>query len=71
MIKFALLLYAGDGIETNKKEAARYYKLAADKGNIDAMVNYAFMLEEGDGIEKNEKEAARYFKLASIQSHLD
>ena len=48
----------------NKKVAAKYYKLAADRDNTFSMRCYAFMLYEGDGIEENKEEAARYFKPA-------
>ena len=41
----------------NKKEAAKYYKMAADKGNDDGMFNYALMLSNGEGIDTNKKEA--------------
>ena len=30
MKKYANMLYEGDGIEKNKKEASRYYKLASN-----------------------------------------
>ena len=67
MREYANMLSEGDGIEMNKKEAARYYKLAADKGDTESMNKYSEMLSKGNGIEKNLKEAARYLKLASNQ----
>ena len=63
MITYATMLYKGDGIAVNKKEAVRYYKMAADKGNENAMFIYAAMLYKGDGIAVNKIEAARYYKI--------
>ena len=60
---------AKHGKNVNYSEAARYYKLAAERGNIDAMNSYAECLECGNGIEKNEKEAAKWYKLAAEQKH--
>lgn len=37
MYNYAYLLDNGDGIETNKIEASRYYKDAADNGHIMAI----------------------------------
>ena len=59
------MLYIVDGIEPNKEEAARYFKLSVDKDNTKSMLYYAFMLYEGEGISKNKEEAAQYYKLAS------
>ena len=40
------MLYNGDGIEMNKKEAAKYYKMAADNKDIESSVKYANMLNK-------------------------
>ena len=61
------MLNEGDGIESNKEEAAKYYKMAADKGHIESMFSYASMLNEGDGIDENKTEAAKYYKLQLIK----
>lgn len=52
----------GDGIPSNKEEAAKYYEQAADKGFISSMNNYAFMLDNGDGIPSNKE----YFAASSL-----
>lgn len=33
MYYYAKMLYEGDGVEVNKKEASRYFKMSVDKGN--------------------------------------
>ena len=37
MYNCALMLFNGDGIPVNKKEAEKLYKIAADKGITEAM----------------------------------
>ncbi|KAK8898360.1 hypothetical protein M9Y10_000645 [Tritrichomonas musculus] len=69
----AMFIYAvrldhgGNGISINKKEAAHYYKMSADKGFHRAMHNYSLLLihEAGkEGFENKEEEAVRYCKMA-------
>lgn len=59
-------MYKYGCIPTDKGEAAKYYKNAADKGNINAMINYGFILKCGDGIPIDKKETATY--LMSLKS---
>lgn len=54
----------GDGIEENKKEAANYFKIAANKGNTEAITKYASILEKGDGIEADKAESNKYYRTA-------
>ena len=65
MCNYAYMLNHGLGLQTDKEEAARYYKMAADEGNANAMFIYACMLENGDGIAPNEAEASIYYKKAA------
>ena len=58
------MLYKGDGIKMNKREAAKYFRMAANQGYDCSCYMYAKMLEEGDGIEANKKEAEKYFKMS-------
>lgn len=53
----------GNGIQADKKEAAKYFKIDADKGNLNAMNNYGIMLKKGDGIKSDKKEAAKYINV--------
>ena len=36
--------YRGEGISLNKEESIKYFKMAADEGNPNAMFNYAVIL---------------------------
>jgi TPR repeat protein len=51
-------------------DAARLYKLAADRGDADAQVNLGFSYSQGlGGLAKDEREAARLYKLAADQGN--
>ena len=70
MFDYALKLYTGKDVDLNKKEAAKYYKMAADLGQSEAIHNYAMMLKKGEGIKVNKKEARKYMKMTkSTKSH--
>lgn len=56
------MLYDGKTVFTNKEEASKYYKMAINKGNIDAMKHYAFVLFN----EKDDNNGwFEYMKMAS------
>lgn len=63
LVIYAKLLLKGIGIQQNKEEAAKYFKMAADRGVIEAMETYGYMNLYGDGIEQNEEEAMKYFGM--------
>jgi TPR repeat protein len=48
-----------------RQEALEYLKRAADRGNIDALLNYALALEQGWGGGPDLAEAKRYYKLSA------
>ncbi|OHT03100.1 hypothetical protein TRFO_29572 [Tritrichomonas foetus] len=58
-----------------KKESfgrsARYYKMAADKGVIEANVAYGRMLETGLGVDRNYEEAANFYYIAADAGNPD
>lgn len=49
----------------DKVKSARYFKMAADLGNIMAMKIYASFLTKGNGVEKNLDESLKYYKNAA------
>ena len=49
----------------NKKESAKYFEMAAEKGDPEGMTYYGSVLSRGDGIATDKREAARYFKTAA------
>ena len=44
------MLYKGEGVRMNRVKVCRYFKIAGDKGHIEAMNNYCFMLANGEGV---------------------
>ncbi|KAK8837512.1 hypothetical protein M9Y10_036510 [Tritrichomonas musculus] len=54
---YSQILYNGEGIKPNKKEAARYFKLAADKGKANCAYYNGLMNYDGIEIPINKKEA--------------
>lgn len=68
---YALKLRDGNGVTVNKTDAAYYFKIAADKGNVDAMLNYANIINNGDGVTADKIGAAHYFKLAADNGNVD
>ncbi len=44
MAEYGFFLKYGDMITINYEEAIKYYKMAIEKGNPNAMNNYAYML---------------------------
>ena len=51
----------------DEREAARNYKLAADRGDAAAQSYLGFCYAEGRGVLQDDREAARYYKLAADQ----
>lgn len=64
-INYAEMLLKGGRLKMNKKKAAHYFKILADKGHVQSMYYYGRMLYHGDGIEINKEEAVKYFEASS------
>ena len=72
MIKTAKLSYNGDVfIQVNKEEASKYYKMAADNGDIESALIYAKMMHRGDGIPVNIAEAFTYYTLIAGKGNVE
>lgn len=59
----------GQGTEVDFVQAARWLKVAAEGGSVDAMVMYAIQLFRGEGVEKDLPAAIRWLTLASDKGH--
>mgnify|MGYP001109984289 CR=1 FL=1 len=70
MYEYATILYKGQSIPANLKEASRYFKKAADKGHEELMFEYASMLSNGLGVDQNYEESAGYYKICADNSCL-
>ena len=49
-------------------QAARWLRLAADKGHIGAQASLGFMYHRGQGVPRNDVEAIKWLTLATAQS---
>eukprot|EP01105_Mastigella_eilhardi_P002166 TRINITY_DN1260_c0_g1_i1.p1 TRINITY_DN1260_c0_g1~~TRINITY_DN1260_c0_g1_i1.p1 ORF type:complete len:1169 (+),score=236.39 TRINITY_DN1260_c0_g1_i1:122-3628(+) len=63
--KLGLKYYDGDGVEQNKSEAVRLFRLSAAQGDGACMFNLADMLFRGDGVDRDEAGAVALFKEAA------
>ena len=71
MYEQALKFFNGDGCDVDKKEAARYFQMAADKGHEESMYRYAMMLFDSDEIDIDKNKAAQYFEMAADEGHIE
>jgi TPR repeat protein len=63
--QFQMALQARDD-----RESARWYRLAADQGHVDAQFRIGEMYALGEGVRKDEKEAARWRLQAAAQGYM-
>ena len=59
----------GRGVAADRAEAAKWYKLAADRGLAPAQYRLANLYEKANGVERNLSEAKRYYTLAAEQGN--
>lgn len=62
---YANMLLEGDGVPADKKDAAKLFKIASDRGMNDASFQYSMIMYE----EGNKEEAAQYFKKTADRGH--
>ena len=60
----------GEGVWwKDQKEACRWYRKAAERGDIKAQYNLGVMYEGGQGVAQDYKEALKWYQKAAIKSH--
>jgi TPR repeat protein len=57
----------GEGVTQDGKQAAEWYRKAAEKGNIQAQYRLGVLYANGYGVEQDLKEAAKWYKKAAAQ----
>lgn len=62
---YAVVLCEGIGIEQNKENAAKLFKLSIQKRNYESLSWYADMLYSGDGIPQNKKKVLNYYLMSA------
>ena len=53
------------------KDAAKWYRLAAQQSNKDAQFLLGSMYVEGQGVLRDDKEAIKWLRLAAKQGHAE
>jgi TPR repeat protein len=61
------MYYQGKGVNQDKNEAAKWYRLAAEQGDPDAQFILGVMYYQGDRVGKDVREAFKWFRLAAEQ----
>ena len=64
-------MYAGRGVPEDDAEAIKWYRLAAEQGNVDAQYDLGFMYAFGPGVPQDDAEAVKWYRLAAEQGHPD
>ena len=59
----------GRGVEKDLKEAAKWYRKAAEQGHAYGQYNLGDMYENGKGVEKDRDEARKWYGKAAAQGH--
>ena len=67
--KLGWFLYYDPGSD-GKADAFKWFKLAAEQGNPDAMDMLGSMYERGDFVKQNYKQALHWYRLASENGHM-
>lgn len=57
----------GTGVEKNLKQAANWYRRAAEQGNTKAQFNLASLYEHGQGVKRNPQLAIKWYKEAAMK----
>jgi TPR repeat protein len=57
----------GQGVQQDFKQAAAWYRKAADQGNAHAQCNLGVVYENGEGVQPDFKQAAAWFRKAAEQ----
>ena len=65
-----LIYDTGSGVERSPKDAEKWYKRAANQGNVDATYYLSLLYSsQNSGIRRDEKEAHRLLLAAAEQGH--
>lgn len=57
----------GNGVTKNEREAAKWFRLAAEQGHIAAQYNLGVHYANGNGVAKDHVQAVKWYRLAADQ----
>ena len=64
-----LMYFKGDGVKQSYAEAARWFRLSAQKGNAQALYTLGHMYSRGNGVPQSMAQAFKHFSLAAEQGY--
>jgi uncharacterized protein len=64
-----LLYYKGEGVKRDMREAASFFRKAADHGHAGARNNLGLMHAQGSGVPRDYRKAARWYRMAAEQGY--
>ena len=70
-LALGISFFKGDGVPKDDGMAARYFRMSADQGNVDAQNLLGILYKFGQGIPKDSHEAVRWFRIAAGSGHAD
>ena len=59
------MYYEGKGIEKDFTEAAKWFRISAEGGNLNAIYNLADLYSAGEGVRRNPKRAAKLYRMVA------
>jgi TPR repeat protein len=64
------VLYSqGQGVQQDFKQAASWYRKAADQGDAESQYNLGVMYRTGEGVQQDFKQAAAWYRKAADQGY--
>ena len=67
--RMGLIYHEGDIVSKDARQAAGWFRKAADQGHAEAQNQLGQMYDEGDGVARDHGEAVRWFRKAAEQGH--
>jgi TPR repeat protein len=65
----ALMHYKGEGVKANRGEAVKWFRKAAEKGNMQSQFVMGTMYDKGEDLARDQGEAFRWYRKAAEQGH--
>ena len=65
--KLATMYVKGQGVKQDYQEAVKWYRLAAEQGEVNAQSALGLMYDNGEGVSKDDREAIKWYRLAGEQ----
>ena len=59
----------GEGVKKTLNEAVKWYRKAAEQGDVGAQYRLGYLYEDGEGVKKNLNEAVKWYKKAADQGN--